>query len=211
MKTQMKTQLVPNSFRDSLARDSLQTNPDTVRGNQMFTVLYDLMLYAVIPIAFQMSFVKIFQRSMNAYSANDTEAMSKLILYFIIQWFLGVLVRKQYLRSSLKKMTLAMLILIQIKESFIEEVFFDMLLSMIMESGLMVLLFFKFANLVVLLQMAGLSWLMLGTLLASVANRKFIQDHLNKSMLFFKRNLSNFMIRIHSGMMQYPWNRLYCC
>lgn len=200
----------------TLARDSLQTNPDTPdsnrdRGNQMFTVLYDLMLYAIIPIAFQMSFVKIFQRSMNAYSTNDAEAVIKLILYFIIQWFLGVLVRKQYLRASLKRITLVLLILIQVKEAFIEEVFFDMLVSMVMESGLIVLLFFKFANLVVLLKMAGLSWLMLGTLLASIANKKFIQNHLNKLFNTNKRNAINFMIRIHSRMMQYSWKRLYCC
>lgn len=194
----MKTQV--------LARDSLQT-----KTNQMFTVLYDLILYAIIPIAFEMSFVKIFQRSMSAYSANDTTAMSRLVIYFIIQWFLGVLVRKQYLRASLKRMTLVLMILIQVKEAFFDEVFLDMLISMVMESGLMVLLFFKFANLVVLLKMAGLSWLMLGTFLALVANRKIIQDYLNKQFHISKRNVIHFIIRTHSRIILHKWRRLYCC
>ncbi len=197
----MKTQV--------LARDSLQTNLGN-RGNQMFTVLYDLMLYAIMPIAFEMSFVKIFQRSMYAYSNYDVEAISKLSVYFIIQWFLGVLVRKQYLRATLKRMTLALLILIQVKEAFFEEVFFDMLVSMVMESGFMVLLFFKFTNLVVILKMAGLAWVLMGSFLALQAHRRFIQDRLNGCYYISSANLGYFMQRIHTRINYYPWKRSYC-
>lgn len=189
-----------------LARDSLQT-----KTNQMFTVLYDLLVFAIIPIAFEMSFVKIFQRSMDAYSTNDVEGLSRLTVYFIIQWFLGVLVRKQYLKASLKRLTLALLILIQVKEAFIEEVFFDMVVSMVMESGLMVLLFFKFANLMVVLKMVGLSYVMLGSLLALMANRTFLLEKLNGGIRYSTTIVIYFMNRIHQYMMQHSWSRLYCC
>lgn len=189
-----------------LARDSLQT-----KTNQMFTVLYDLLVFAIIPIAFEMSFVKIFQRSMDAYSTNDVEGLSRLTVYFIIQWFLGVLVRKQYLKASLKRLTLALLILIQVKEAFIEEVFFDMVVSMVMESGLMVLLFFKFANLMVLLKMVGISYVMLGTLLAMLANKTFLSERLNGGIRYTRTMVIYFMNRIHQQMMSYSWSRLNCC
>src|SRR5687767_9909755 len=122
-----------------LARDSLKN-----KTNQMFTVLYEVVLYLMMPIAFEMSFVKIFQRSMSAYEVNDVTAISRLVVYLAIQWFLGVLVRKDYIKATLKRITLALMILVQAKEAFFEEVMFDMIISMMMESGLIVLMFFKF-------------------------------------------------------------------
>ncbi len=141
-----------------LARDSL-------KKNQLFTVLYELILYVAMPIAFELSFVKILQKSMSVYHSNDLEAFSRLAVYFAIQWFLGVLVRRSYLKATMKRIALALLILLHAKEAFFEEVLFDMMLSIIMESGLMILLFFQFAQLIVILKMTGLFWVLFGSII----------------------------------------------
>jgi hypothetical protein len=141
-----------------LARDSL-------KKNQLFTVLYELILYVAMPIAFELSFVKILQKSMSVYHSNDLEAFSRLAVYFAIQWFLGVLVRRSYLKATMKRIALALLILLHAKEAFFEEVLFDMMLSIIMESGLMILLFFQFAQLIVILKMTGLFWVFFGSII----------------------------------------------
>lgn len=201
----MKTQLVPNSFRGALARDSLKTT-----SHQMFTVLYDLILYVMVPIAFEMSYVKIFLRSMNAYEVNDFEAMSRLIVYLVIQWLLGVMVRRDYLKVTLKRITLTLLILLQLKEAFFEEVLIDMVISMIMESGSMVLLFFKFSHMVVVLKMAGLSWMIAATLLCAVANRSYFIEQLNSILEFANKFRQMFMFRICNCMIQHTWSRQYC-
>ncbi len=206
----MKTQLAPNSFREVLARDSLKNPPERNQGNQMFTVLYDLVLYVMMPIAFEMSYVKIFQSSMKAYHVNDTDAMSRLIAYFAIQWFLGALVRRDYLKATLKRVTLAVLILIQIKEVFFEEVLLDMLLSFAMESGLMVVVFFKFAHLVVVLKMVGLGWVLTGTLLAIISNRLLVREMIDQILAYTKRIVNYFMYRIHICMNPHAWKGSYC-
>lgn len=199
----MKTQLALNSFRGALARDSLKTN-------QMFKVLYDLILFVIMPIAFEMSYVKIFQRSMSAYHVNDLDAMSRLIVYFAIQWFLGVLVRKKYLKVTLKRITLTLLILIQMKEAFYEEVLFDMVLSMIMESGLMVLLFFQFLNLVVTLMLAGLTWVIVSTLVFTLLNGLFQGILTGRSGYILSSYEQMNMNRIHNCRIHHSWNGCYC-
>lgn len=158
----------------ALARDSLK-----LQKSQMFTVLYDLILYVAMPIAFELSFVKIFEKSMSAYHVNDVLALSRLAVYFIVQFILGVMVRKGYVNVTLKRLTLALMILILVKEAFFDEVLFDMILSMMMESGMMVLLFFKFTQLVVLLKLVGLSWLIMGSILYTISyltNRNGLND-----------------------------------
>lgn len=187
----------------SLARDSLKTN-------QMFTVLYDLILFAIMPIAFEMSYVKIFQRSMTAYHINDVDAMSRLIVYFAIQWFLGVLVRRNYLKATLKRITLTLLILIQMKEAFYEEVLFDMVISMIMESGLMILFFFQFSNMLVALKLAGLSWVIIAPLLYMLVNGLYHLRSNGKFIRFMDTLTQMFMYRIHNCRIHYSWNRSYC-
>lgn len=199
----MKTQVTPNKFQGVLARDSL-------KKNQMFTVLYDLILFLVIPLAFEMSYVKIFQRSMNAYQLNDVDAMSRLIVYLIIQWFLGTLVRKNYLKVTLKRITLTMLILLQLKEAFFEEVLFDMVISMIMESGFMILFFFKFINVVVILKMAGLYWLVMASVLFGILHADAFSRSFAGVFQSFRRLSQMFMIRIHNCRIHYSWNSLYC-
>lgn len=186
----MKTQV--------LARDSLKN-----QKSQMFTTLYDLILYVAMPIAFELSFVKIFQKSMTAYHVNDVLALSRLAVYFMVQFVLGIMVRKGYVNVTLKRLTLAMMILIQVKEAFFDEVLFDMIISMIMESGLMVLLFFKFAQLVIILKMAGLSWLIVGSILYAVSFLKGNDAISNtiKSILANKRS----MFRIHPCYMNSYW------
>jgi hypothetical protein len=102
---------------------------------------------------------------MSVYHSNDLEAFSRLAVYFAIQWFLGVLVRRSYLKATMKRIALALLILLHAKEAFFEEVLFDMMLSIIMESGLMILLFFQFAQLIVILKMTGLFWVFFGSII----------------------------------------------
>jgi hypothetical protein len=200
----MKTQIAPSgTFRGALARDSLKTN-------KMFTVLYDLILFVIMPIAFEMSYVKIFQRSMSAYHVNDLDAMSRLIVYFIIQWFLGVLVRRNYLNVTLKRITLTLLILIQMKEAFYEEVLFDMVISIIMESGFILLLFFRFSNMVVVLKMVGLSWVVIAPLLFAIINGLYSVRSYGNFVLSMNKMKQTFMHRIHNCRIQYCWNRSYC-
>jgi len=187
----------------ALARDSLKTN-------QMFKVLYDLILFVMMPIAFEMSYVKIFQKSMSAYHVNDMDAMSRLFVYFAIQWFLGVLVRRNYLKVTLKRITLTLLILIQMKEAFYEEVLFDMVISMIMESGLMLLVFFQFSNMVVILKMASLNWVIIAPLLFSLPNGVFLLRTYGGFVHSMNELKQMFMYRIHSCWIQHSWNRFYC-
>ena len=199
----MKTQV------QVLARDSLKSK--LTANSRMFEVLYHFILFVAMPVAFEMSFVKIFQKYMNAYRVNDAEATTRLIIYFLVQWFLGVLVRKEYLKASLKRLTLAAMILVQVKEIFIEEVMFDMILSIIMESGLTVLLFFKFAHWVVLFNMiaAGLLVLVTGLLAAVYRSMPAITGHV--SDLFSARNANTSVYGIHRCMELYRWKRRPVC
>ena len=163
-----------------------------------------------MPIAFEMSYVKIFQRSISAYHVNDLDAMSRLIVYFSIQWFLGVLVRRNYLKVTLKRITLTLLILIHMKEAFYEEVLFDMVISMIMESGMMLLLFFQFSNMVVVLKMAFLNWVIIAPLLFALINQCYSAMKYGHFVHSMNKMNQMCMYRIHNCRIQYSWNRLYC-
>jgi len=190
-----------------LARDSLKN-----KTNQMFTVLYEVLLYLMVPIAFEMSFVKIFQRSMEAYELNDLVAITRLTVYLVIQWFLGVLVRRDYLKATLKRITLAVMILVQAKEAFYEEVLFDMIVSMMLESGLIVLMFFKFFHLVVILKIVGLGWIVLGAsiILVSYLTHFEESDQLNHSMGSVNRPQWMHRIRYCYAYIYRGWYGLRC-
>jgi hypothetical protein len=150
----MKTQVALNSFQDVLARDSLKKI-----SPQRFTMLYDLLLFAAVPIAFELSYVKVLQRSLHAYQTSDWEAICRLIAYLTIQGFLGLLVNKNYLKVTLKGITLSILILLQHKEAFFEEVLFDMMISMVLKSGWMMLMFIKLSYLLIFLKLVVVYWL----------------------------------------------------
>lgn len=192
----MKTQV--------LARDSLKN-----QKSQMFTTLYDLILFVVIPMAFELSFVKIFQKSMNAYHVNDVVALSRLIVYFLVQYLLGVMVRKHYVSTTLKRLTLAIMILIQVKEAFFDEVLFDMMVSMIMESGLAMLLFVKFTQFVILINMIGLAWLISRGILFLVQFRNFNPAFNLVGIASMDSGTSKF--RIHNCMKNSYWYMPYHC
>jgi hypothetical protein len=151
----MKTQVTLNTFQGVLARDRLKKT-----STQRFTVLYDLLLYLVVPVAFELSYIKVLQRSLHAYQTNDAMAMSRLIIYLLIQSFLGLLVHKKYVKEGLKKITLALLILLQLKEAFFEEVLVDMVISMVLESGWALLAFVKLSYLLVYLKIGSFIWLL---------------------------------------------------
>jgi hypothetical protein len=176
----------------------------------MFKVLYDFLLYVAIPIAFEMSYVKVFQKSMKAYHINDMTAMSRLLVYLAIQWFLGVLVRKGFVRVALKRITLALLILLQLKEAFFEEVLFDMTISMFMESGLVLLLFFKYSNLLIILQVKNLEWIVVDTLIEVRNTIKRICEQVKEVIYTTQKRMQMSEYRIHHYMIQYSWYRAYC-
>jgi hypothetical protein len=138
------------------------------------------------------------------------DAMRRLIVYFAIQWFLGVLVRRNYLKATVKRITLTILILLQLKEAFYEEVLFDMVISMVMESGLMILLFFQFAHIVVALKIAALNWVIIAPLLFAMINGFYSLQSFNKYVDSMKNATQMFMYRIHNCRIHYAWNRLYC-
>lgn len=186
----MKTQV--------LARDSLKN-----QKSQMITTIYDFILYVAMPIAFELSFVKIFQKSMIAYQVNDVLALSRLAVYFFVQYVLGVMVRRGYVNITLKRLTLALMILIQVKEAFFDEVLFDMILSMIMESGFMVLLFFKFSQLVILLKMAAITWTILGSVIYAMS---FLEYGKRILLAFQEIKMDSVsMFRIHNCQMSSYW------
>lgn len=150
----MNTSPPPELTPEVLARGHLQQKKvPQLRKNSLFEVLYDFLLFAAIPLAFEMSYVKIFQHTINAYEVNDTVTIGRLVVYLVIQWLLGIMVRRKYIGTTLKRITLVLMIMIQLKEAFFEEVLLDMMLSMILESGLAVLLFIKFAQLMVILKL----------------------------------------------------------
>jgi hypothetical protein len=192
-----------------LARDSQKTGVKAPPKNQLFSILYDFILYVVVPIAFEMSFVKIFYRSLEAYQVNDVIAMGRLIAYFAIQWLLGVLVRKNYINTSLKKVTLALLILIQVKEVFFEDVFFDMMLSIILESGFTWLLFLKFAQLMVVLKLMGFGLIIFA---AGYHARKY--SPIRKLKVYFKNftvQADHYVHRMQYCMRMKIWHRKAEC
>jgi len=160
----MKTQPPPEIIPEVLARDRLQQQhtPKSRESSRLFEVLYNFLLFAAIPVAFEMSYVKIFQHTLNAYEVNDVVAMSRLVIYLTIQWLLGILVRRKYVAPTLKRITLVLMIMIQVKDAFFEEVLLDMMMSMILESGLAILLFIKFAQLMVILKFMGLLMVVAG-------------------------------------------------
>jgi hypothetical protein len=190
---------------NALARDSLKSKQTVKENSQLFGVLYDFLLFAAIPVAFEMSFVKIFQNSMKAYLVNDVEAMGRLIIYFAVQWFLGVLVRRKYLKSGLKRLTLVVMIIVQVKEAFVEEVLVDMVISIILESGFAVLLFLKFAHLVVILQLMGLCFIIFSAAIYVKRRQLFQQSksYLQKLMI----QTGTLMHRIQHCMRINIWHR----
>lgn len=193
-----------------LARDSLKSKQGVKEKSSLFGVLYDFLLFAAIPVAFEMSFVKIFQNSMQAYEVNDVVAMGRLIIYFTVQWFLGVLVRKEYLRSGLKRLTLVIMIMVQVKEAFFEEILIDMVISMLLESGFAILLFLKFAHLMVILKCIGLSMIMLSAMLYLKKNQPL--KELKVSFKTVLVNMANFTHRIQNCIRMHVWYRysMYC-
>ncbi len=207
----MKTQPVPGLNRNTTTGESLKSPPlPTFTKSRFFEVLYDFLLFAAIPIAFEMSYIKIAQVSINAYSGNDVMAISRLIVYLAVQWLLGVMVRNNYATVTLKRVTLVLMIMLQLKDAFFEEVLVDMMISMILESGLALLLFFKFAQLMVILKFMGLMILVTGVL-PFVTKYPYTQTLQALKQLLGTNLISYYMHRIYNHMYNYMWQQNSCC
>lgn len=192
----MKTQV--------LARDKLKT-----QTNQMFTVLYDVLLYGILPIAFEMSYIRILKKSMYAFSGNDVDGISRLLIYFIVQWFLSFLVKKEYLRQSFKKVALGFLLFTQLQQFIVADVMLDLGLSLIAESGVLYLLFLEFSDLSVMLSITGL----VGLLFVVFSQTQTLAHKVTsilKSILLNFRFMRN-IIRYHMIPQKiWMWNHINC-
>lgn len=143
---------------------------------------------------------------MNAYEVNDTVAIGRLVVYLAIQWLLGIMVRRKYIGTTLKRITLVLMIMIQLKEAFFEEVLLDMMLSMILESGLAILLFIKFAQLMVILKFMGLLIAIFHMVVGAYGHplKQMITGSHNRTISFLKRG---FMQTMNICINLYCWHK----